>query len=187
MFGKVLRHVAENEPIRLVVLASQLSQYEGVPRGRKFEPESNLTRFDELCKHISTIYSPGARVDVVMDGLIHNDLFGVGDVEEWESIKAMEEAAAKRHSGTLNILPIWNLLEDEHDDIPLPLEEARFYFLHHAQLLKDHLISRFGNPNNDSITIPPTFKAIYVSEQYSKLCGGENKNTAAKVALHVDT
>jgi hypothetical protein len=117
---------------------------------------------------------------------IHTDLFGIGDIEEWESINAMQEVAAKRYSGTLNVLPIWNLLQDEHDDIPLPLEEARCYFLHHAQLLKDHLISRFGNPDNNSITIPPIFNAKYVNEHYSRLRGGENKSTAAKVALQVD-
>src|ERR1700744_5293094 len=66
MLSKVHEHVAENGPIRLVVLASQLSQYEGVPRGRKFKPEDDLTRLDALCQQISPIYSPGARVDVVM-------------------------------------------------------------------------------------------------------------------------
>jgi hypothetical protein len=74
VLSKVHGHVAENEPIHLVVLASQLSQYEDVPRGRKFKPEDDLFRLDELCKQISTIYSPGARVDVVMDGLIHNSM-----------------------------------------------------------------------------------------------------------------
>ena len=98
----------------------------------------------------------------------------------------MQQVAAKRFPGTLNVLPIWDLLQDEHDDIPLPLEEARYYFLHHAQLLKDHLISKFGNPDNSSVTMPPIFKAKYVNGHYSRMRGGENESSTAKVALQVD-
>jgi Pyoverdine/dityrosine biosynthesis protein len=68
MLSKVRGHVAEEQPILMVVLASQLSQYEGGPR------EDDLTRLDELCKQISTIYNPGAKVTVVMDGLIYNGM-----------------------------------------------------------------------------------------------------------------
>jgi hypothetical protein len=71
LLSKVHGHVAKQEPILMVVLASQLSQHEGV---RKFKPEDSLIRLDQLCKQISTIYRPGAKVDVVMDGLIHNGM-----------------------------------------------------------------------------------------------------------------
>ena len=99
----------------------------------------------------------------------------------------MQETAVKRYSDTIEIFPIWNLLQDDHDDIPLPLEEARVYFLHHAQLLKGHLISRFGHLDNSSVTIPPTFRAKYVNEHYTRLRGGEDRSAEAKVALQVDT
>jgi hypothetical protein len=72
LLSKVHGHVAKQEPILMVVLASQLSQHEGV---RKFKPEDVLIRLDQLCKQISTIYRPGAKVDVVMDGLVHNGMF----------------------------------------------------------------------------------------------------------------
>jgi len=74
MLSKVRGHVAEEQPILMVVLASQLSQYEGAPREGTFRREDDLTRLDELCKQISTIYSPGAKVTVVMDGLIYNGM-----------------------------------------------------------------------------------------------------------------
>src|ERR1700742_4109905 len=83
ILSKVHGHVAENEPIDLVVLASQLSQYEGVLRGRKSKPEDNLAPLDKLCKQISAIYSPGARVKVVMDELVHNSMLPNPNVDSY--------------------------------------------------------------------------------------------------------
>jgi hypothetical protein len=115
---------------------------------------------------------------------LHAGLFAISDSEEWDSINAMQEVAANRYSGTVSILPIWDLLADEHEDLPLPLGEERYYFLHHADFLKDSLISRYRGHGTGSSIIPPTFKATSVNERFSELCE-ENKSAAAKIALQV--
>jgi hypothetical protein len=74
ILSKVHERVTKDEQIDFVVLASQLSQYEGDIEGRKSKPERRLARLDRLCKQVSMVYSPGARVDVVMDGLVHNSI-----------------------------------------------------------------------------------------------------------------
>jgi hypothetical protein len=136
-----------------------------------------MDSFTTVCSHDLRLDSAHIRIG----------LFGIGDVEEWDSINAVQEVAIKKYSNTLKILPIWNLLQDEQDDIPLPLEEARSYFLHHAQLMKEHLIAKFGNLNNNSVMVPPTFKAKYINEYDTVLRGGEKKRVEAKVALQVCT
>ncbi|KAI2601828.1 Pyoverdine/dityrosine biosynthesis protein-domain-containing protein [Hypoxylon sp. NC1633] len=104
--------------------------------------EFALAHLNGLCAAIGDIYAPGARLMIVSDGLVYNDLLGVPDKDVWaygEALRAIKARGDFRH------IEFCRLKDLVHIDVPSELDEIRY--VANATNFRHALLKQFGQPD----------------------------------------
>ncbi|KAI1391855.1 Pyoverdine/dityrosine biosynthesis protein-domain-containing protein [Hypoxylon trugodes] len=103
--------------------------------------EFALAHLNGLCAAIGDIYASGAKLMIVSDGLVYNDLLGVPDRDVWaygEALRALRARKDFRH------IEFCRLKDIVHIDVPNELDEIRY--VANATNFRHALLKQFGNP-----------------------------------------
>ncbi|KAI1101877.1 Pyoverdine/dityrosine biosynthesis protein-domain-containing protein [Jackrogersella minutella] len=103
--------------------------------------EFALAHLNGLCAAIEDIYAPGAKLMIVSDGLVYNDLLGVPDKDVWaygEALRALRARKDFRH------IEFCRLKDIVHIDVPNELDEIRY--VANATNFRHALLKQFGKP-----------------------------------------
>ncbi|KAI1651071.1 Pyoverdine/dityrosine biosynthesis protein-domain-containing protein [Daldinia loculata] len=103
--------------------------------------EFALAHLNGLCAAIGDIYAPGARLMIVSDGLVYNDLLGVPDKDVWaygEALRALRAKKGFRHIEFCRLKDIVNV------DVPNELDEIRY--VANATNFRHALLQQFSKP-----------------------------------------
>ncbi|KAI1483498.1 Pyoverdine/dityrosine biosynthesis protein-domain-containing protein [Daldinia eschscholtzii] len=103
--------------------------------------EFALAHLNGLCAAIGDIYPPGARLMIVSDGLVYNDLLGVPDKDVWaygEALRTLREKKGFRHIEFCRLKDIVNV------DVPNELDEIRY--VANATNFRHALLQQFSRP-----------------------------------------
>ncbi|KAI1759584.1 Pyoverdine/dityrosine biosynthesis protein-domain-containing protein [Hypoxylon sp. FL1150] len=111
--------------------------------------EFALAHLNGLCAAIGDIYLPGARLMIVSDGLVYNDLLGVPDRDVWaygEALRALRIRKDFRHIEFCRLKDIVDV------DVPDELDEIRY--VANATNFRHALLQQFSKPGyNASLRI----------------------------------
>ncbi|KAI5918483.1 putative pyoverdine/dityrosine biosynthesis protein [Camillea tinctor] len=111
--------------------------------------EFALAHLNGLCAAIRDIYPPGARLTIVSDGLVYNDLLGVPDRDVWAYGQALRALSAHQKLGHIDFCRLKDLV---HIDVPDKLDEMTY--VANATNFRHGLLTKFSKPDfNASLRI----------------------------------
>ncbi|KAK1491503.1 hypothetical protein CCUS01_03289 [Colletotrichum cuscutae] len=100
--------------------------------------ELALQRLNTICLQIRDIYSPGARITIISDGLVYNDR------DTWAYGEALRAMAVKKGFGRINFSCLKELLQ-----FPLPEQMSEIVYVANATNLRRYLLNRYGKEDLD--------------------------------------
>ncbi|KAH7317460.1 Pyoverdine/dityrosine biosynthesis protein-domain-containing protein [Rhexocercosporidium sp. MPI-PUGE-AT-0058] len=106
--------------------------------------EIALARLHDMCRRIEEIYSPGAQLVIVSDGLVYNDLLSISDRHTWLYGQALREMATEK--GFTNIA-FSRLLDFVDFNLPKALDEI--HYVANATNFRRFILNKFGNDDLD--------------------------------------
>lgn len=107
--------------------------------------EFALAHMNGMCAAITQIYTPGAGLMIISDGLVYNDLLGVPDSSVWAYGEALRSMAVEKG---FNHIQFSRLKDLAHINIPDQLDQIKY--ISNATNFRHALLSQFGNPNFDA-------------------------------------
>ncbi|KAF2846133.1 hypothetical protein T440DRAFT_248598 [Plenodomus tracheiphilus IPT5] len=118
--------------------------------------ELALDRLDTMCSRIGDIYSPGAKLTIISDGLVYNDLLGIPDRDTWnygESLRQMCEQKGFKHID-------FSRLKDLATFPGLPDKLQEISYVANATNFRRVILNKYGkediNIDNEIATNPDT-------------------------------
>ncbi|RHZ57242.1 isocyanide synthase xanB [Aspergillus thermomutatus] len=149
----VVDQVKKREPVRMILPAFPFKSPNARDKVLGVIPdlgeELALYHLNGLCENIGRVYEPGADVYISSDGLVYNDILGVPDETVWEYGEALRRMAVEKELRHVKFIRLFELLE--HPWIPLTsAEQAKSYYLAHAQCLRRELMYRFEDRSFDA-------------------------------------
>ncbi|KAI1370220.1 Pyoverdine/dityrosine biosynthesis protein-domain-containing protein [Hypoxylon crocopeplum] len=103
--------------------------------------EFALAHLNGLCTSIKDIYAPGAKLMIVSDGLVYNDLLGVPDKDVWAYGEALRALRARKE---FNCIEFCRLKDIVHVDVPDELDEIKY--VANATNFRHALLQQFSRP-----------------------------------------
>ncbi|WEW55703.1 hypothetical protein PRK78_001136 [Emydomyces testavorans] len=135
-------HVEREQPISMVLPAFPFKSPNRTFKVLGHLPDKGeeiaLMHLNSLCKEIRKVYSKGARVDIVSDGLMYNDILGISDKEVWTYGQALRELAVKKGCNHIHFVRLVELLGDVDTGEPLTEEQ----YLRDAPWFRSQLYQR---------------------------------------------
>ncbi|KAF4208138.1 hypothetical protein CNMCM8927_001157 [Aspergillus lentulus] len=135
----VVEQVKKREPVRMILPAFPFKSPNARDKVLGVMPdlgeELALYHLNGLCENIGRVYEP--------------DILGVPDETVWEYGEALRRMAVEKELRHVKFIRLFELLE--HPWIPLTsAEQAKSYYLAHAQCLRRELMYRFEDRNFDA-------------------------------------
>ncbi|KAH6970329.1 Pyoverdine/dityrosine biosynthesis protein-domain-containing protein [Fusarium avenaceum] len=140
----IYSHVREDKPIRMCIPAfpfkSPNTKVKVLGRLPDKAEEFALARLNGLCAGIQDIYSPGAKIVIVSDGIVYNDLLGVPDLDVWAYGEALREMSSAKDFHHI-------LFSRLNDLVPLDLPQKldRISYTANATNFRRVLMNCFGS------------------------------------------
>ncbi|KAK1704899.1 Pyoverdine/dityrosine biosynthesis protein-domain-containing protein [Colletotrichum acutatum] len=106
--------------------------------------ELALQRLNAICLRIRDIYSPGARITIISDGLVYNDLLCIPDRDTWAYGEALRAIAVKQSFNRINFSCLKELLE-----FPLSERMSEIVYIANATNLRRYLLNKYGKEDLD--------------------------------------
>ncbi|KAF5639250.1 taurine catabolism dioxygenase [Fusarium sp. NRRL 52700] len=103
--------------------------------------EIALAHLNGLCSAIGDVYAPGARLTIISDGLVYNDLLGVPDRDVWAYGETLRSMAAEKEFHNISFARLRDLVEI---DLPKDLEEMTY--VANASNFRRALLNTFSKP-----------------------------------------
>ncbi|KAI2464394.1 Pyoverdine/dityrosine biosynthesis protein-domain-containing protein [Annulohypoxylon bovei var. microspora] len=103
--------------------------------------EFALAHLNGLCAAIGDVYKPGARLMIVSDGLVYNDLLGVPDKDVWAYGEALRALRARKDFHHIEFCRLKDIV---HIDVPNELDEIRY--VANATNFRHALLEQFSKP-----------------------------------------
>ncbi|KIE03895.1 Pyoverdine biosynthesis, partial [Metarhizium majus ARSEF 297] len=104
--------------------------------------ELALSHLNGLCQAITDIYPPGAKLTIISDGLVYNDLLGVPDKDVWSYGENLRLLAKAKGFTQIDFCRLRDLVP-----ISLPDELDEMTYVANASNFRRSLLNTFGNPN----------------------------------------
>ncbi|KAK7943568.1 uncharacterized protein PG986_012681 [Apiospora aurea] len=148
---KIAASVSAGQPIRMCLPAFPFKSPNTLTKvlGRlpdKAE-EFALAHLHGMCAAIQDIYSPGAKLTVISDGLVYNDLLGVSDRDVWAYGTALRQMSAEkgfsRHIGFARLKDVVQIQAD------LPDELDEIVYVCNASNFRHAFLAAFGDERLD--------------------------------------
>ncbi|KAK8044137.1 hypothetical protein PG993_004161 [Apiospora rasikravindrae] len=148
---QIAASVSNGQPIRMCLPAFPFKSPNSVTKvlGRlpdKAE-EFALAHLHGMCAAIQDIYSPGAKLTIISDGLVYNDLLGVSDRDVWAYGTALRslciEKGFSRHIDFARLKDLVQIRED------LPDELDEIVYVCNASNFRHAFLTKFGDEKLD--------------------------------------
>ncbi|KAH7108957.1 putative pyoverdine/dityrosine biosynthesis protein [Dactylonectria macrodidyma] len=104
--------------------------------------EFSLARLNGLCQAIGDVYTPGAKLTIISDGLVYNDLLGVPDKDVWAYGKILRELAITKGFKHISFSRLRDLV-----NIELPTEFNEMTYVANASNFRRALLNSFSRPD----------------------------------------
>ncbi|MCJ1248313.1 hypothetical protein MMC30_005530 [Trapelia coarctata] len=125
--ARINKFVAQNEPILMALPAFPFKSPSKKIKVLGDLPDKGeevaLSHLQGFCLAIRDVYPPGAKVYIVSDGLMYNDLLGVSDQEVWRYGQALRQLARDCNCDHVSFVRLRDLIQGENLGEPLS-EEA---------------------------------------------------------------
>ncbi|KAL9018037.1 MAG: hypothetical protein Q9185_004639 [Variospora sp. 1 TL-2023] len=122
--------------------------------------ELALGRLDSMCIRIGEVYPPGARLTIVSDGLVYNDLLGIPDRDTWAYGEAIRTMAVQKEFNHIDFSRLKDLVA-----IPLPEKLDEITYVANATNFRRFLINQYGKDDldiDDEISTNPDTRMTYL-------------------------
>ncbi|KAF3484455.1 uncharacterized protein GIQ15_03779 [Arthroderma uncinatum] len=137
--------------------------------------ELALNRLNTMCTRIREVYSPGAQVTIISDGITYNetwlikavpgfyallDLLSISDQDTWAYGEALRKMAIQKKFGYINFSRMRDLLE-----FPLPEKLTEITYVANCTTFRRLLINRYGRDDlniDHEIATNPDTKLTYL-------------------------
>ncbi|KAL8673292.1 MAG: hypothetical protein Q9168_002290 [Polycauliona sp. 1 TL-2023] len=106
--------------------------------------ELALERLDTMCARIKDVYSPGAKLTIISDGLVYNDLLGISDRDTWAYGEALRAMAVKKGFKHISFSRLKDLV-----DFPSPEKLDEITYVANATNFRRYLFNQYGKPDLD--------------------------------------
>ncbi|KAK9419714.1 putative TauD/TfdA-like domain-containing protein [Seiridium unicorne] len=107
--------------------------------------EFALAHLNGLCCAIEDVYAPGAKLMIISDGLVYNDLLGVADSDVWAYGEALRAISSRNGLKHIEFSRLQDLVH-----IAVPNELDQIVYVSNATNFRHALLSRFSNPDFDA-------------------------------------
>ncbi|KAK6225519.1 pyoverdine dityrosine biosynthesis [Colletotrichum tabaci] len=107
--------------------------------------EFSLANLNGLCSAIKDLYEPGAKLTIISDGLVYNDLLGVPDKEVWAYGETLRDLAAEKNLTNIEFSRLQDLVH--LPNLPSRLEEITY--VANATNFRRALLNTFGRADYD--------------------------------------
>ncbi|CAG8908540.1 unnamed protein product [Penicillium egyptiacum] len=110
---KLKTNITANKPITMVLPAfpwKSPNQDKVLGDGADLGEEMGLARLHHLCEDISKVYPYGARLILICDGPVYNDLVGVPDDEYYDYGIELRKIAQEKQFSSIQFIRLMNLL-----------------------------------------------------------------------------
>ncbi|KGO70910.1 Pyoverdine biosynthesis [Penicillium italicum] len=110
---KLKINITANQPITMVLPAfpwKSPNQDKVLGDGPDLGEEMGLAKLNHLCEEISKVYPYGARLILICDGPVYNDLVGVPDDEYYDYGIELRKIAQEKHFSSIQFIRLTNLL-----------------------------------------------------------------------------
>ncbi|KAK3689021.1 Pyoverdine/dityrosine biosynthesis protein-domain-containing protein [Podospora appendiculata] len=144
----IYNQVRSSQPVRLCLPAfpfkSPNSQSKVLGRLPDKAEEFALAHINGLCAAIGDIYTPGAELTIISDGLVYNDLLTVPDRDVWAYGQALRALTIEKEFKHIKFSRLNDLLQT---DIPGELDEIAY--IANATNFRRALLNKFSRPDWD--------------------------------------
>ncbi|KAL8834802.1 MAG: hypothetical protein Q9170_003598 [Blastenia crenularia] len=106
--------------------------------------ELALERLNSMCIRIGDIYSPGAKLTIISDGLVYNDLLGIPDRDTWAYGEALRTMAVRKGFDHIDFSRLRDLV-----NFPLPEKLEEITYVANATNFRRFLFNNYGKDNFD--------------------------------------
>ncbi|KAJ4328974.1 hypothetical protein N0V84_000545 [Fusarium piperis] len=103
--------------------------------------EFALSHLNGMCQAIVDVYPPGAKLTIISDGLVYNDLLGVPDKDVWAYGETLRALAASKGFAHISFARLRDLV-----DIDLPKELDEMTYVANASNFRRALLNTFSKP-----------------------------------------
>ncbi|OAA38216.1 Pyoverdine biosynthesis [Beauveria brongniartii RCEF 3172] len=101
-----------------------------------------LAHLNGICASIQRVYAPGAKLTIISDGLVYNDLLGVADKDVWAYGESLRKLAIEREYTNIAFCRLRDLV-----NIDLPDELDEITYVSNATNFRRALLNRFSRPD----------------------------------------
>ncbi|KAJ5645675.1 transferase family protein [Penicillium longicatenatum] len=119
-----------------------------------------LERLNTICIRIEEIYSPGAEIVIISDGITYNDLLCISDQETWMYGEALRKMVVEKGFNNISFSRIRDLL-----DFPLPEKLNEIVYVANCTTFRRLLLNKYGKDSldiNQEIATNPDTKLTYL-------------------------
>ncbi|KAL4926552.1 transferase family protein [Aspergillus undulatus] len=106
--------------------------------------ELALGRLNAMCMRVREVYSPGAQVTIISDGITYNDLLCISDQDTWAYGEALRKMAIEKKFTCIAFSRIRDLL-----DLPLPEKLSEIVYVANCTEFRRLLLNKYGKPDLD--------------------------------------
>ncbi|KAI1029085.1 hypothetical protein LB504_012956 [Fusarium proliferatum] len=106
--------------------------------------ELALQRLDNMCLRIRDIYSPGARITIISDGIVYNDLLCIPDRDTWAYGEALRALAVKKGFNQITFSRLKDLA-----GLTLPEKISEIVYVANATNFRRYLLNKYGKEDHD--------------------------------------
>lgn len=122
--------------------------------------ELALNRLNTMCTRIQEVYSPGAQVTIISDGITYNDLLCISDQDTWAYGEALRNMAVQKKFNHISFSRMRDLL-----DFPLPEKMREIAYIANCTNFRRLLLNKYGRADLDidhEIATNPDTKLTYL-------------------------
>ncbi|KAF1945054.1 hypothetical protein EJ02DRAFT_339532 [Clathrospora elynae] len=123
--------------------------------------ELALDRLNDMCKRIKDVYEPGAKLTIISDGLVYNDLLGIPDRDTWSYGEALRKMSAEKGFSHID----FSRLKDLANFPGLPEKLQEISYVANATNFRRVILNKHGNEDIDidhEIATNPDTKLTYL-------------------------
>ncbi|KAG9253419.1 transferase family protein [Emericellopsis atlantica] len=106
--------------------------------------ELALDRLDTMCRRIKEVYTPGAQVTIISDGITYNDLLCISDQDTWAYGEALRKMAAQKGFDSIAFARIKDLV-----DFPVPQDLREITYVANCTTFRRLLLNKYGQDDLD--------------------------------------
>ncbi|KAI8937884.1 hypothetical protein NX059_005571 [Plenodomus lindquistii] len=123
--------------------------------------ELALDRLNTMCSHIRDVYPPGAKLTIISDGLVYNDLLGISDRDTWKYGEALREMCTQKGFTHID----FSRLRDLATFPGLPDKLQEISYVANATNFRRVILNKYGKEDiniDNEIAINPDTKLTYL-------------------------